>query len=177
MRSRQRTIILLLLLIGTGLSLYQFVLSDDLIGAPSRLPLKGHLAPEFKLVNTEGESVTLKELQGKPVLLNFWASWCEPCRIEMPDLVEAEKRFGEQVQFVGINLTKQDTREGAERFLQQYQVAYLNLFDEKGKAAKQYQITGIPTSFVLDETGQITYRKQGPMTMKEIEQVLSEVIH
>ncbi|OUM87441.1 MAG: hypothetical protein BAA01_12575 [Bacillus thermozeamaize] len=176
MKTRQRVFILLLLLIGAGVLLYQFSFSDGLINAQSRLPLEGHLAPGFKLVSTEGKTVTLKQLQGKPLLLNFWASWCGPCQIEMPDLVEAEKRFGNQVQFVGINLTKQDSREDAERFIQQYRVTYLNLFDDKGKAAKDYQITGIPTSFVLDETGQITYRKQGPMSLKEIEQVLSEVI-
>ncbi|MFO7263580.1 MAG: hypothetical protein A6D91_09170 [Bacillaceae bacterium G1] len=176
MKTRQRIIIALLLVIGGGLLAYQFLFGEAFTGAETRLPLEGHVAPEFSLRDASGNRVTLNDLLGQPVFLNFWASWCGPCHEEMPELVEAEKRFGHQVRFVGINLTTEEKqRERAEQFIQQYQVTYLNLFDEKGKAKKAYQITGIPTSFLLDENGRIVYRHLGPITVKQLEQAIGKL--
>lgn len=176
MNARARLLFVGLLLVAAGLLAYQAFFAEQPAGADSRRPQEGYLAPEFSLPDASGRRVSLQDLQGSPVFLNFWASWCGPCHQEMPDLVEAEKRFGQQVRFVGINLTTEEkSQTAAEQFLQQYQVTYLNLFDTKGKAKKAYQIVGIPTSYLLDEKGRILYRHMGPITFSQLEQLFAQL--
>jgi len=176
MKTRSKLVVVFLLLVVAGFLAYQVFFGEQSAGTDSRQPLEGHLAPVFSLPDATGQRVSLQDLQGKPVFLNFWASWCGPCHEEMPDLVEAEKRFGQLVRFVGVNLTTEEKNQAAaEQFLQQYQVTYLNLFDTKGKAKKAYQIVGIPTSFLLDENGRILYHHMGPITVKQLEQLFAQL--
>lgn len=104
--------------------------------------------------------ISLDELRGKAVFLNFWASWCPPCREEARDLEAAWQRVKDQdLVFLGVAL--QDTEKDSRAFLQEFKVSYPNGRDESGKIAVDYGTWGIPESFFIDPQGRITYKHVG----------------
>lgn len=139
------------------------------------LPLEGYLAPSFTLESFQGDEINFEEdLLGKTVLINFWASWCPPCKAEMPDLVEVAEMYQEEVVFVGINVSTQDTLKKATEFIDYYGVNYLNLQDKDGHVSKLYQVPPIPTTVVVNKDGTIIFRKMGGMTKAEIISAIKE---
>lgn len=133
------------------------------------IPEVGFQAPHFELMTAEGEAFAFpEETKGEVVFLNFWASWCPPCRAETPDMVEVSNLYEGNVTFIGINTAYQDRLEPALEFMKQYEVPYLNVFDNEGHVSKRYQISATPTSFVIDKNGTIIYRKLGGMTRQEM---------
>lgn len=133
------------------------------------IPEVGFQAPAFSLMTKDEKTISFPEaMKGEVVFLNFWASWCPPCRAEMPDMVEVSKRYEGKVTFIGINTAYQDRFEPALHFMKQFDVPYENVFDEKGQVSKNYQISATPTSFVIDRNGVIVYRKLGGMTKQEL---------
>ncbi|MDQ0191007.1 TlpA family protein disulfide reductase [Alicyclobacillus cycloheptanicus] len=123
--------------------------------APSAIAVPGHPAPAFTLTNLQtGQSVSLSQLLGsKPIILNVWASWCQPCNAETPDLVHAAQQYGQQVQFVGVNLTSLDSADKAKAFVAKYHVPYTVLSDAKGTFYDTYGITAVPTTYVISPKG------------------------
>ncbi|MCT8139916.1 TlpA family protein disulfide reductase [Anaerobacillus sp. CMMVII] len=145
-------------------------------GLPT-LPLVGYQAPSFSLETFEGELVSFDDdLVGRPMLINFWASWCPPCRAEMPDLVEVAKQYEEQISFIGINVATQDTNSQSQAFLDEFHVPYPNLVDKTGAVARLYQVPPIPATLVIDKNGQVVFRKLGGMTKSEIIAAVQRVI-
>ncbi|BCJ88295.1 TlpA family protein disulfide reductase [Effusibacillus dendaii] len=138
-------------------------------------PVVGFHAPDFTLTDFEGKKATLSELKGKPVFVNFWASWCPPCKAEMPDLVKMAKKYEGKVSFYGVNLTVNDEPENAKSFLQSFGVPYPNLMDTDGTVAKLYQVQGIPTSFLIDANGKIVYTAPGAMNEQQLDSLLQRV--
>lgn len=126
----------------------------------------GYLAPDFTLEDLNGQRVSLSDFRGKPVLLNFWASWCPPCRKEMPELQKFHERYGEKIALVGVNWG--EDAKTVKEFLDRFGVSYLNLLDERGTAFVLYKLTGIPESFFIDPDGYIRGLWIGPMTVEEI---------
>ena len=129
-------------------------------------PTLGYLAPDFTLQDLNGQSVSLSSFRGKPVLLNFWATWCPPCRKEMPELQEFHRRYGDQVVLVGVNWGEGTST--VKRFLDQLGVSYPNLIDERGTAFVLYRLTGIPESYFIDPEGYLRGAWIGPLTAEEI---------
>ncbi len=140
------------------------------------LPQVGYQAPVFSLKNFEGQSIDSEDFRGKPVLLNFWASWCPPCRVEMPHLINVYEQFSNQVEFVGINMAHQDRDEAALGFISDYEVPYDNLVDANGEIARLFRVTAFPTTVVLDADGVIAYRRVGGMTERELINVMNSVL-
>ncbi len=141
-----------------GLLAYGFTLDAKYI--PS--PLIGRQAPPFALPLFDGGSVSLESLRGKVVFLNFWASWCVPCRAEARVLEAASLKYRDQgVVFVGIAI--QDKEEDARAFLREFGVTYPNGRDASGRAAIDYGVWGIPETFVIDRAGRITYKHVGEL--------------
>ena len=100
-------------------------------------------------------------MRGKTIVLNFWASWCGPCRDEMPLLQQGSKRWhGKDVVFVGIDA--KDVRGDARKFLARYGVTYQNVYDGKGSMIGRYGVTGYPETYFIDKTGKVRYRIAGP---------------
>lgn len=126
----------------------------------------GYRAPDFTLPDLSEQSVSLSSLRGKPVLLNFWATWCAPCRQEIPELQEFHQTYGDQIVILGINWGEDPKT--VKRFLDRLGVSYRNLVDERSTAFVLYRLTGIPESFFIDPEGYIRGVWIGPITAKEI---------
>jgi cytochrome c biogenesis protein CcmG/thiol:disulfide interchange protein DsbE len=117
-------------------------------------PQPGDEAPAFTAPRLDGSgSISLEELRGRPVLLNFWASWCVPCEAEAPILNRAERAYGEDVAFLGINI--KDARDDALAFERRFDVPYPSVRDEAQAIYDDYGLTGQPESFLLDSDGRI----------------------
>ena len=136
-------------------------------------PLIGRPAPPFTLQLMDGREVSLADLRGKVVFLNFWASWCPPCRAEARDLEASwQQHRGDDVVFLGVNI--QDTEEKARGFLREFGVTYANGIDAGNRVAIDYGVWGIPETFFLDRTGRITYKHVGALGTELIHAKLEE---
>ena len=123
-------------------------------------PLVAKQAPAFTLMLFDGGKITSEELRGRAVFLNFWASWCVPCRAEAKDLEAAWQRIkGKNLVFVGVAL--QDTDKDSRAFLQEFNVTYPNGRDAGGKIGVNFGVWGVPESFFIDPQGRITYKHVG----------------
>ncbi|WP_240353234.1 TlpA family protein disulfide reductase [Cohnella algarum] len=139
-------------------------------------PKVGFKAPEFQLKGIDGRSYSLSALNGRPVLINFWASWCGPCREEAPDLVRLYAKYNDQIEFYGVNATSDDTLEGALSFVQQFQLSFPVLLDREGSVAKQYRIQGYPVTYFVDGKGKIVKIHQGIVSPESLEQTIVQTI-
>ena len=132
--------------------------------APQLTTLGGGPAPAFSLPDLAEPSrvLSLGELRGRPVLVNFWASWCVPCRKEMPVLEAAYRRLHGRVAFVGVDTN--DTRNAALAFLRQTGVTYPSAYDPHGTAATAYGLFGLPTTVFVAPDGQMIERHVGALS-------------
>ncbi len=137
--------------------------------------LAGHPAPAFELGTVEGTSrVSLESLRGKPVVLNFWASWCRPCAMEHPVLEWGQKRFGEQVHFVGM--TFEDTRDQAREFLARHGASFTQLHDDTSRIAVEYGAAGVPETYFISADGVIVGKHIGPISRDELTARIAELL-
>ena len=119
-------------------------------------PQVGFLAPDFNLPTLAGEAISMESLRGQPVVINFWASWCPPCRSEMPAIQNVHDEYKDQgLVLLGINAANQDSRTDAVDFIEQYGLTFPTLFDAGGQAALDYQVRSLPTTFFIDREGRI----------------------
>lgn len=125
--------------------------------ALTEAPIVGHLAPDFTLATPQGETVTLTNYvnrfgeSGQPVILNYWASWCGPCRIETPELQSASLKFNNQVAILGIN--QGESAEIVSEFALSYGLTYPLLVDEDNTVNRDYGINSLPTTIFIDRQG------------------------
>ena len=113
----------------------------------------GMQAPDFTLRTLTGEQFNLYEQRGKPVFLNFWATWCGPCVAEMPDMQKLQNTMGDSIQIVGIDV--QETRSQVQRFVTRYRYTWTFVLDSIGEVNNAYENTGLPRSFFIDAEGVI----------------------
>lgn len=143
-------------------------------GCSTAAPEVGAQAPGFTISTLDGETVTLNELRGQPVLLNFWATWCWYCRYQMPFLQAAFEEKGQEMIFIAINIG-----EGIDK-VQQYAEAeglgFTVALDSEGEVASAYNIRPIPATFFIDEQGVIKYIRIGAfMSQAELMAVLEDL--
>ena len=145
-------------------------------GKSNQVARVGMPAPNFQLKNLDGQSVSLSDLQGKPVLINFWASWCQPCVLEMPLLQEIYDDWSsEDLVLVTINVGESSSK--VEKFIQGLGLSLPVLLDIKAEVAQQYGIRFFPTTLFIDKNGIIKDRKLGMLTSKsEIESILKKIV-
>jgi len=135
---------------------------------------RGNLAPDFELPTLDGEQVFLSDYFGKPILLNFWASWCAPCRAEIPDM---QKFYEDQdVEVVAVNLTTSEhSKDNVPEFVDEFGMTFPVLLDEQGTASTIYQIQPIPTTYLIDSEGIIHNIAYGPLNYELMVQALAEM--
>lgn len=121
------------------------------------------LAPDFTFTTFEGETITLADLKGKGVVLNFWASWCDPCR-EEAELLESAWRREQDNGIVFIGLDYLDQEPAAKAYLTEYDISYPNGPDLQSQAARRYGIKGVPETYFITPEGEIVQTVIGPIT-------------
>ncbi|MEN9935485.1 MAG: hypothetical protein RLZZ387_2064 [Chloroflexota bacterium] len=141
--------------------------------AEPELPGVGEInrpAPDVALPALGGGEIRLSDYRGQVVLVNFWGTWCEPCKEETPALQASYEQLKDQgLVIVGVNLRKQETDDDAVRaFLNEYGVTYPNALDVEGEMARQFQISPIPTSYFIDPAGNVRYVRVGTLTQEEV---------
>lgn len=128
-------------------------------------PQVGFNAPDFSLQTLEGGTYTLSELRGQVVLVNLWATWCPPCRAEMPAIQKVYEEYqGQGLVVLGINSTVQDELSAVAPFIVDYGLTFPILLDETGQVSSTYQLRSLPSSYFIDRAGIIRYVVSGPMS-------------
>ena len=135
-------------------------------------------APNLFIYDYEGNQVTLKQFAGKPVVLNFWASWCEPCMAEMSGFQEQYEAYGDQVQFIMVNMTDgtQETPETAMAFINQEGYTFPVYFDSSSLASLIYGIQSIPATFFIDADGYLVANANGAISKDALEQGIQMIL-
>lgn len=125
----------------------------------------GAEAPDFTLTDQNGETVRLSDYRGKKVILNFWATWCPPCRAEMPHMQQFHENNPDgDVEILAVNLTSQDKGDEAIRsFIDEFGLTFQIPMDESGEVAQTYQVRTVPTTYILNTKGEIAQKIVGPM--------------
>ncbi|WP_455675584.1 TlpA family protein disulfide reductase, partial [Pradoshia sp.] len=126
----------------------------------------GAQAVDFTLKDLEGQEVSLSDYKGKKVFLNFWATWCNPCKEEMPEMEKIHQKY-EDVVILAINL---DTDKDIQGFMDEHALTFKALLDVDEVVNKQYQVVSIPTSFFIDEEGIIRKKVQGILDYEMMEE-------
>jgi cytochrome c biogenesis protein CcmG/thiol:disulfide interchange protein DsbE len=147
-------------------------------GTPIRVggsvgPKVGNQAPDFALKSLDGDTVRLSDLRGKPVIVNFWATWCPPCKEEMPDIEKSyQKHKDEGYIFLGVDM-KEDA--ATVRAFVQNRYTWTFLLDPEGAAANAYYVTGVPETYFIDRDGIVRDAKIGAMSYAELESRLARI--
>lgn len=144
---------LLLIGLGVGLFLGALILWGFSRGTPNqqKAPVTGIAAPDFELEDLQSNLVSVSQFRGKAVLVNFWATWCEPCKEEMPMLVQASEEYAGQLVVLGVN--DSEPARVVRDFIEQYEITFPILLDPVGRATGLYLINAYPTTYFIDPNG------------------------
>jgi peroxiredoxin len=145
-------------------------------GCSSSAPRVGKMAPDFRLPNIEGQAISLSDFQGKPVFLNFWATWCGPCRYEMP-LIQAMFKESSDTGLVILAVDVGEDPSRVKDYLQSGNFSFPVLLDTNQNVALEYNVRGLPTTFLIDKDGIIQEVKVGAfLNMLEINKSVAKII-
>lgn len=164
--------VLIVLAVALGWGIYNTVIADRSVGTEV-----GDKAAGFSLETMDGKEVSLSDYEGKPVFLNFWATWCPPCEEEMPDIQKFSDVHGEEVTVLSVNFTKfEPNKEKIPEFVESHKLTFPILMDREGKVGENlYQVISMPTSYMIDGEGVIREKRVGPLTLKDMEGWLDKV--
>jgi len=145
-------VLLILGAIWTVISRVNVSSSQQALPPPN--PKAGFAAPDFTLDTLDGGQLTLSRLQGHPVVLNLWASWCLPCRYEMPIIEKVFQKYKDAgLIVIGLNLTSQDSVSDIRAFVEELGLTFPIVLDRNGAVSERYQLLGLPSTFFIDQKG------------------------
>lgn len=139
----------------------------------------GAPAPSYAAATLEGDTVSLEGLRGSAVLLNVWATWCAPCRHEMPELQALQDRYGGRgLEVVGVSVDRAGAADEIRSFLEEVGVTYTILHDPGERVTDLFSVYGLPATFLIDREGTVVWRRIGPLRADEAElaEVLDEIL-
>lgn len=183
MKKNILAIIVLLGLIGYGT--YEYISGKNVTGSQGETITdenvtiglkKGQQAPDFQLEDGNGNTYKLSDFRGKKVLINFWATWCPPCRAEMPHMQQVyEDHEGEAI-ILGVNLTPTETKpEAIDAFIEDFGLTFPNVLDQEGDVMSTYQIIAYPTTFAIDSEGIIHEVFRGAINSEIMNETLKKM--
>ena len=153
---RWRSLILIVAILGAAWTAVSAVPPGSTAGTRAPSPRAGFQAPPFSLERLDGGLLSLTDLRGSVVVINLWASWCPPCRAEMPALQKVAADFAaEDLIILGVNMTAQDSEANAAAFVSEYNLSFPILLDRVGEVGRLYQSRALPTTFFVDREGVI----------------------
>lgn len=177
--SRSVTILIILILVVTGMLVSSRYLVRKQAGGSSLATgnVAGKLAPDFQLTSIDGKPVKLSDFKGKAVVLNFWATWCAPCKVEIPWFVELQKQYGPQgLAIVGVNMDDNPTVDTIGKFAREEGIDYTVLLGNDKVADEYGGVEALPTTFYIGRDGKIVSRAFGLISHKEIEQNIQSAL-
>ena len=157
--------------VGSGSKAGGFAVNSKL----GEIPINQRVAPDFLKQSLDGEMVSLSGLRGKVVMVDFWSSWCPPCRQEAPGLAQVFREYEDKnIDFIGVIIW--DNRRDAARYVQEFNLPYPNVLDETGEIAIDYGVVGIPEKFFIDAYGNLVRKFAGPMEPKALRAILDGLL-
>ena len=136
----------------------------------------GNEAPNFKLTTLEGEEVQLSDYRGKKVFINFWATWCPPCRAEMPDMQKLYEEDKLDIEILAINITESEpSEENVKQFVEDFGLTFPILMDRNTEVASNYKVQAYPTSYMVDSKGIIRFIAPGAMNHDLMVQLIEDM--
>ena len=158
-------IVVIAMLTLAGIKLYQVTLG----------PVSSGGAPDFSLTTFNGETITLSSLRGQVVVVNFWASWCDPCKDEAADLERFWRAYKDRgVMMVGVDYV--DTETEARAYLAQFDITYPNGPDLGTRISQAYRIKGVPETYIIDKNGSLVTNIIGPTTFANLAQIVEPLL-
>jgi cytochrome c biogenesis protein CcmG/thiol:disulfide interchange protein DsbE len=151
------------------------MLNKQPITGLSGITMVNRAAPEFTLTTFKGSTISLQDLRGKPVVINFWASWCPPCRIEAA-LIERTWRANKNrgLLFLGVNI--QDRKEDALKYIREFEITYPNGPDPTGEISIDYGVSGLPVTFFVSSKGEVVRRWVGAIEKSVLSSSIEEIM-
>src|SRR5574341_700350 len=138
-------------------------------------PRESGMAPDFSITGFDGRTVTLSELRGQVVIINFWASWCPPCREEAAYLEQTWRKYeGKGVIFIGVDWV--DTEKEALAYIDEFDITYINGPDIGTRAAQAYNIQGVPETFYVAKNGELRGVHIGPLQSPQLDEKIEELL-
>lgn len=137
-----------------------------------------YAAPDFTVLDNNGEKLKLSDIKGKPVVVNFWASWCPPCKNEMPDFEKAYQKYGNDISFMIVNMTdgQRETVEKAKSHIEENGYTFPVYYDYEMSAAYAYQVNSIPATYFVDKDGNLVTYAAGMISLPLIEKGIEMIM-
>jgi cytochrome c biogenesis protein CcmG, thiol:disulfide interchange protein DsbE len=175
LQRRWTLLILLVLILGSAWTWHNRVPAGSAASTTERpaAPAIGYPAPDFTLATSGGEEFTLSSLRGTPVVLNFWATWCPPCRAELPELKAASEHYAGQVAVIGVN--QAEPAATVARSASELGLSFPIPLDQSGRVSRRYGVRSLPTTFFIDRDGIIRQIQNGPLTEAVLAQLLRSI--
>ena len=170
--------IFLVIVLGlAAVTIYNQPKTNDVIARQTeQKPELGYQAPSFRLQGLDNQTYQLTGPREKPLVVNFWASWCGPCQAEAPALREIYLKHQKEVDFFAINVTSSDDLDNAKKFVQHYQLPFPVPMDVKGEVANLYRVNAFPTTYLIDRQGIIRRQIIGMVEPETFEKLVEALI-